>query len=140
MQDLINRVYDFNDTIVKIGPRPLQMLSQSEAGWLRQALEEEAGELTDSFDLPPSLDNADQIVAQADACGDAIVFALGGFARAGITSEQAGQILHAILDANFEKKAGVKEGRTGAADAVKPEGWVGPEERIREILFGKVPG
>jgi predicted HAD superfamily Cof-like phosphohydrolase len=69
-----------------------------------------------------------------DACGDAIIFAIGGMARMGLTPLDIDRVLHAIMDANFEKKAGVKPGREGAPDAVKPEGWVGPEERIKVIL------
>jgi predicted HAD superfamily Cof-like phosphohydrolase len=125
LSNLIQRVVTFNYSVVKIGERTHgQMLSAPEADWLKTALKEEADELKDATTL----------VDQVDACGDAIIFAIGGMARMGLTPLDIDRVLHAIMDANFEKKAGVKPGREGAPDAVKPEGWVGPEERIKVIL------
>lgn len=144
---LVDLVFRFNREVVKIGDRPLYPLPLSETRWLRGALEEEAGELEEALEPPIRLGGSgspvvdpevarEALVAQVDACGDAVIFALGGLARLGLTEEQATRCLLAIMAANFEKKAGVKPGREGAADAIKPEGWVGPEARIRQILFG----
>jgi predicted HAD superfamily Cof-like phosphohydrolase len=122
--NLIQRITTFNHTVVMIGERPKAMLQSDEANWLRKALNEEATELLD----------ATTRVDQVDACADAVIFAIGGMVRMGLTPIEIDRVLHAIMDANFEKKAGVKPGREGAPDAVKPEGWVGPEDRIREII------
>lgn len=145
---LVDLVFRFNREVVKIGDRPLYPLPLSETRWLRGALEEEAGELEEALDPPSRLEGSgasviddpeiarEALIAQVDACGDAVIFALGGLARLGLTEKQATLCLLAIIAANFDKKAGVKPGREGAADAIKPKGWVGPEARIRQILFG----
>lgn len=123
--NLIQRITTFNYTVVNIGERAhCQGLASKEAEWLKTALCEEAQELVD----------APSVVEQADACGDAIIFAIGGLVRMGLMPLEIDKVLHSIMDANFEKKAGVKPGREGAPDAVKPEGWVGPEARIKGIL------
>ena len=122
--NLIQRVVTFNHAVVKIGTRAKGMLSTDEANWLRKALNEEATELLDATTL----------VDQVDACVDAVIFAVGGLVRMGLTPLEIDRVMHAVMDANFEKKAGVKEGREGAPDAIKPEGWVGPEDRIKGIL------
>lgn len=103
-----------------------------EANWLRQALEEEAKELIESY--TSCSDQTEKLVAQVDACVDAAVFAIGGLVRLGLTPRQITDVFHAVMDANFTKRAGAVAGREGAPDAAKPEGWVGPEERIKEIL------
>lgn len=115
----------------------LRPMPQEEARWLSLALKEEADELTDASWGAEKFDEQATVVDQVDACLDAAIFAIGGLARMGLTREQAEACFHAIMDANFEKKAGVKPGREGAKDAVKPEGWVGPEARIKEIIYGQ---
>lgn len=136
--NLIQRVVTFNHTVVNIGPRGKAPLAPAEASWLSSAFKEEADELTEAWkSVPgtnPEAEACEALIGQVDACGDVIVFAIGGMCRAGLTPLEINQVLHAIMDANFEKKAGVKPGREGAPDAVKPEGWVGPEARIRKIL------
>lgn len=141
---IVSRIFDFNKAIVGINRPSIRPLPPSEASWLRQALIEEAEELTEATVLAlgqngqkpiTEEDRQNLIVDQVDACVDATIFAIGGLARLGLSRVQAEAVLHAVMDANFEKKAGVKAGREGAPDAVKPEGWVGPEARIKEILF-----
>lgn len=125
---MITRVFDFNAQIVGIQPRLLGTITPEhpEMGWLVGVLQEEAQELAE----------ADNLVDQVDALVDSIIFAVGGLYRLGLTDEQALKCFHAVMDANFEKKSGQKEGREveGVKDAVKPEGWKGPEARIKEIL------
>lgn len=134
---IVERVFDFNKQVVGVDVPCIHPLSLEEAGWLSSALKEEADELTDaSWTRTPS-DVQEAVVDQVDACLDAAIFGIGGLARIGLTREQAEACFHAIMDANFEKKAGVKPGREGAKDAVKPEGWIGPEARIKEILYGQ---
>lgn len=136
--NLIQRIVTFNHTVVNIGSRGKAPLTPAEASWLSSALKEEASELTDAWTSAsgtnPEEEAREALIGQVDACGDAVIFAIGGMCRAGLTPLEIDRVLHAIMDANFEKKAGVKPGREGAPDAVKPEGWVGPEARIRGIL------
>lgn len=125
---MLTRVYDFNAKIVGIQPRLLGTITPEhpEMAWLVGVLQEEARELAEAKNL----------VDQVDALVDSIVFAVGGLYRLGLTEEQALKCFHAVMDANFEKKSGQKKGREveGVKDAIKPEGWKGPEARIREIL------
>lgn len=123
---MFRRVFDFNARVVGIQPRLPGFVPHGEKEWLVGVLREEAQELLESTDL----------VDQVDALIDSIVFAMGGLYRLGLTEEQARACFEAVMDANFEKKSGQKKGREveGVKDAVKPEGWVGPEERIREVL------
>lgn len=125
---MITRVFDFNAQVVGIQPRLLGTITPEhpEMGWLVGVLQEEAQELAEAGNL----------VEQVDALVDSIIFAVGGLYRLGLTDEQALKCFHAVMDANFEKKSGQKEGREveGVKDAVKPEGWKGPEARIKEIL------
>lgn len=135
---IVERVFDFNEQVVGVDPPGIRPLDPAEAGWLSSALKEEADELTDaSYGGDDPSGEEEMVVDQIDACLDAAIFAIGGLARMGLTREQAEACFHAIMDANFEKKAGVKPGREGAKDAVKPEGWVGPEARIKEIIYGQ---
>ena len=125
---MFTRVFDFNARVVGIEPRLLGTITPEhpEMEWLVGVLQEEAQELAE----------AKTLVDQVDALIDSIVFAMGGLYRLGLTKEQALECFHAVMDANFEKKAGQKEGREveGVKDAIKPEGWKGPEARIKEVL------
>jgi len=125
---MLTRVFDFNAQVVGIEPRLLGTITPGhpEIEWLVGVLQEEAQELAE----------AETLVDQVDALIDSIVFAMGGLYRLGLTKEQALECFHAVMDANFEKKAGQKKGREveGVKDAIKPEGWKGPEARIKEIL------
>lgn len=140
MNTIISSIFEFNRRIVKIGDRELKPLDRQEALWLSKALKEEADELLgammDGIPLTANQDPKEVLTEQVDACIDAAIFAIGGLARLGLTSLEAELCIMSVMDANFEKKAGVKPGREGAPDAVKPEGWVGPEARIKEILRG----
>ena len=95
-------------------------------------MREEADELQQAGEIvgPP----LERLVGQVDACVDAAIFAIGGLARLGLTEVQARACFNAVMDANFQKVAGIKAGRTGAKDATKPEDWTGPETKIVEIL------
>lgn len=133
---IVERVFDFNEQVVGVDVDDLAPMSPTEAKWLASAFREEADELVDASWSGDTGFEDDTVVDQVDACLDTAIFAIGGLARIGLTREQAEACFHAIMDANFEKKAGVKEGREGAKDAIKPEGWIGPEARIKEILYG----
>ena len=125
---MFRRIFDFNQNVLGIDPRLPMPLVNNEKTWLAGCIREESEELG----------AAEDIVDQVDALVDAIVFATGGLYRLGLTAEQAEACVAAVMDANFEKKAGQKAGRVfdGVVDAVKPTGWVGPENRIKAILEG----
>ncbi len=123
---MFNRVFEFNQIIQQVPSRKPEPLTGKEKDWLLTCLKEEA----DEFEI--ALDR----VQQVDALIDSMIFAAGGLFRMGLTARQAEDCLNAVMDANFLKKTGQKEGRVfeGVVDATKPEGWTGPELRISQIL------
>ena len=78
---------------------------------------------------------ADTLADQVDAMVDLHYFMLGAIAEMGLTDEQYNECFAAVHSANLTKKAGAKPGRTTwGKDAFKPEGFVDPKTKIKEIL------
>lgn len=123
---LIDQVFKFNREVLMISRPSIKLIEAPESTWLVGVLKEEAEEF----------EEATTVVDQVDALIDSAIFAFGGLYRLGLTEEQARDCFMAVMAANFDKKSGQKTGRIyeGVADAVKPEGWVGPEKRIADIL------
>jgi predicted HAD superfamily Cof-like phosphohydrolase len=126
---MLRRVFDFNQNVLGIDSKLPFPMEPVEKKWLVGCINEEASELEEAYTL----------VDQIDALVDTIIFAAGGLYRLGLSVEKAEACISAVMDANFEKKAGQKPGRIyeGVIDAVKPAGWVGPEARIQAILESK---
>jgi predicted HAD superfamily Cof-like phosphohydrolase len=70
------------------------------------------------------------LVGVADALADLVYVALGTAHMMGIPFDQVFKVVHA---ANMQKIRGMTK-RGMIYDAVKPEGWVGPEAEIERIL------
>jgi predicted HAD superfamily Cof-like phosphohydrolase len=94
-------------------------------------LQEELNELKNA-------ENADDVV---DALIDLCVVAIGTLDAFGVDSYQAWDN---VLEANMNKKPGIKEGRPnplGLPDLMKPEGWTAPSHKDNigtlEIIFKK---
>jgi predicted HAD superfamily Cof-like phosphohydrolase len=122
-------VEEMNREIVKVPVREIGPIQDSEeVGYLIGCLREEIDEFEEAIDQ--------DFIGQVDALIDLIYFAAGGLTRMGIPNDISKKIFTAVHDANMTKKNGVKEQRTipHTLDAVKPEGWIGPEERIIRIL------
>ena len=90
-------------------------------------MEEEIHELSDAHS------NMD-LVGVADALADLVYVALGTAYMMGIPFDEVFKVVHA---ANMQKQRGTTK-RGMVYDAVKPEGWVGPEAQIETILKGAV--
>lgn len=86
-------------------------------------MEEEIHELSDAHS------NMD-LVGVADALADLVYVALGTAHMLGIPFDEVFKVVHA---ANMQKQRGMTK-RGMLYDAVKPAGWVGPEEQIETIL------
>jgi len=86
-------------------------------------MEEEIEELGQAY-----CDN--DLVGVADALADLVYVALGTAHMMGIPFDEVFKVVHA---ANMQKQRGMTK-RGMVYDAVKPEGWVGPEEAIDSIL------
>lgn len=74
----------------------------------------------------------DDLVGVADALADLVYVALGTAHMMGIPFDDVFKVVHA---ANMQKQRGMTK-RGMVYDAVKPDGWVGPEEQIDAILKG----
>jgi predicted HAD superfamily Cof-like phosphohydrolase len=128
---MFRSVIEFNRLIGNHGKPEPQLPSEAEAKWIHEALNEEADEFLEACEIEPNL------VGAVDALIDSIYFAIGGLHRLGLTEEQMQKCFDAVHNANLTKKGGLNPNRTNdgtVADATKPEGWVGPEQKIREIL------
>ena len=70
------------------------------------------------------------LVGVADALADLVYVALGTAHMMGIPFDAVFRVVHA---ANMQKQRGMTK-RGMVYDAIKPEGWVGPEAQIETIL------
>ena len=122
-------VVDFNQRVLKIDQRKLDMLSPEELEISKKCLLEEVTEFLDAH-------NEGDMIGCIDAMIDLKYFATGVLYKMGLTAETIDKCELAVHECNMEKKLGVnhRRGDGSAADAVKPENWRGPEERIADIL------
>lgn len=127
------RVEIFNQEILGIKPRNLGLQEFEECKLSYAQISEEADEFMTAC-------IQQDYVKAIDACIDSIVFAKGILYKMGVDEELFHKIFAVVMDANMQKKIGIKKGREGfnAVDAVKPENWVSPESRIEELLNEKV--
>lgn len=72
----------------------------------------------------------EDLVGVADALADLVYVALGTAHMMGIPFDKVFKVVHA---ANMQKLRGMTK-RGMVYDAIKPEGWVGPEAEIAAIL------
>lgn len=128
-ESFAHKVVDFNNRVLKIEQRPLGMLNEAELNISIKCLDEESKEFSEAAE------NGD-FIGMVDALIDLKYFATGILYKMGLTADQINECESAVHDANMEKKLGVvsKRGDGSAADAVKPEGWTPPEQRLGEIL------
>lgn len=124
--DAFKQIVEFNQQIIKIEPRPLGLLSLDEMTFTCRAVNEEMEELRQAH-------NAGDVIGSVDALLDSIYFAVGGLYKLGLTAEQMEKCMDAVHKSNMTKVRGTTA-RGHENDAVKPEGWVAPEEAIGMVL------
>ncbi len=126
-------IIDFNQRVLHIAPREINLLNEGELEISEKCLTEEIGELRDAH-------TDGDIIGGVDAMFDNIYFAVGVLYKMGLNAESIEKGMMAVHDANMRKKLGVnyRRGDGEAADAVKPADWVGPEEEIGRILEAQV--
>lgn len=129
--DFVDNIVTFNRDLLGVKNREKALLSEKELDYAIKAGVEELMEFEDAH-------KSQNYIGAVDAVCDLLYFAVGFLARMGLTEMEIKECMQAVHEANMEKKLGVqhKRGGEGVADAVKPEGWVGPEERIAEVLGG----
>lgn len=127
----VDQVIDFNTKIIGVQQREIGLLSDSELEYAMKAINEEATEFKDAH-------SQQDVIGAVDAVIDLMYFSIGFLRRMGLTADQISSCMTAVHNANMEKKLSmeVQKRVAGVADAAKPQGWVGPEERIAFILGG----
>jgi len=100
-----------------------QLLSHEQMVARRLFMQEELNEFVECASV-------DDIVGMADALADLIYVALGTAYLMGLPFHI---IWAAVQKANMTKVPGMTK-RSMANDAIKPDGWVGPEAEIREAI------
>ena len=129
MNKFVQQVIEFNQRVLKIEQRELNMLAENEFEISVKCLQEELNEFVESY-------RSGDMIGCVDAIIDLMYFANGVLYKHGLNHDTITKCMSAVHDANMEKKLGTVSKRAveGAADAVKPEGWVSPELRIIDIL------
>lgn len=124
-------VVEFNEEILGIRNRKKGLLNESELRITEEALCEEVGELIQAHESGDYLGAVDALI-------DNIYFAIGALHKLGVTPDEMRACFKVVHQCNMTKHFGRKDGRGDglAADAIKPEGWSGPEEQLGEILNG----
>ena len=130
MKQLLKDVETFQRDITGVEPAASPTLVSEEYVVARGNFMSE--EVTEFMDAAMEGD----IVGVADALTDMIYVAVGTALTMGIPLDKVWDVVHA---ANMKKVKGTTK-RGIANDAVKPEGWVGPERAIAAILARAIDG
>ena len=130
MKKLLQDVENFQRDITGIEPADSPTLVSEEYVVARaNFMDEEIREFVDAA-------MGGDMVGVADALADVIYVAVGTALSMGIPLDKVWDVVHA---ANMKKVKGMTK-RGIANDAVKPEGWVGPERAIAAILAREIDG
>lgn len=129
MPTMYEQVIEFNHQILKIEPVNLGPMSENMSEHLIKSLREEAREFEDGH-------LQQDFIKQIDSIVDGLYFGFGGLYKMGLTPDQVERIFSAVHNCNMTKKKGQVASRAteGVPDAVKPTGWIPPEEEIARIL------
>lgn len=65
---------------------------------------------------------------------DAVVFAVGALAKMGLSHQDITHLLNVVTDCNMKK---LTVGTDSEGKQLKPDNWVGPEEKIKAYLNSK---
>ena len=116
-------VAEFHRQILNQHDRAPQLLDNKTTQARYQFMKEELYEFLESVAV-------DDIVGAADALADLVYVALGTAYLMGLPFND---IWDAVQRANMAKQPGMTK-RGMPNDAMKPEGWVGPEARIEAVI------
>ena len=130
-------VVEFNQEIINL--TPAEYLSEERLNWFKTVINEELSEFeeantkyVDATIAKLSEDTLLELKADMiDAIMDLLYFAYGRLYEIGCTENDFNCMWNAIQTANMSKKRGNK-GRGSDDDAIKPEGWKGPEQTFIE--------
>ena len=123
----LQMVKEFNNEIINMPTvKVAHDLPSDRVEWFSNVVCEELDEFKKAYKLKDT-------VGMLDALIDMTYFILGRVQECGFTETQWDKCFAAVHEANMTKRKGNK-GRGSDIDAVKDSTWVGPEERIKEIL------
>ena len=123
----LQMVKEFNQEIINLPTlRLAHCLPPDRVEWFTNVVYEELDEFKKAY-------NRKDCVGMLDALVDMAYFILGRVYECGFTEAEWDKCFAAVHECNMTKRKGNK-GRGSDDDAVKDADWVGPEERIREIL------
>lgn len=126
--DMFKDVADFHELILKdFAETTPSLVSQEYCMERARFLHEELVEFCTASE-------SGDIVGTADALADLVYVALGTAYRMGLPFDQ---IWGAVQEANMRKVSGQTK-RGNKVDAMKPEGWVGPEATIARAIQRKL--
>jgi len=120
---MFSDVLRFHMEVLNQDPRAPQLLDNKTTQARYQFMREELYEFEESV-------AAQDIVGAADALADLVYVALGTAYLMGLPFDD---FCAAVQKANMAKVPGVTK-RSMPNDAMKPEGWVGPEAEIRKAI------
>ena len=126
-QSKLQMVKEFNTKIISIPTvKVAHDLPSDRVEWFINVVCEELDEFKRAYQLKNT-------VGMLDALIDMAYFLLGRVYECGFTEAEWDKCFAVVHECNMTKRKGNK-GRGSDDDAVKDTDWVGPEERIREIL------
>ena len=125
LEDAMNDVREFHKAFNHPHPDKLVRMDKStkeiRAKWMREEIQE-------------FLDAEDQ-AQEADAMADLIYFALGTMVVGGYSNKQFSHIFSLVQKANMQKLfPDNKPHYNEDGKVLKPEGWIAPDQRIREYI------
>lgn len=131
MSKIVENVVEFNQRVLKIDQRVTGFIDEAEFHISVECEKEEIDEFYYAY-------KSGDLIGCIDAQIDLIYFAFGVLYKFGLSVEQIEKCFIAVHEANMDKKLGsnAKRGDGQVADAVKPENWISPEERIAKIISG----
>ncbi len=125
-EDIFAKVKKFRQKLnLPVSDKP-ELLGPRHISFYARFLMEELSELLKAHEK-------NDLVDAADAIADLIYVAMGCAHHMGLPLPQILDIVH---DCNMQTVSGATN-RGTQQDAMKPEGWTGPEEHIALILFEK---
>lgn len=121
----LNDVKAFHAKMLWPMPGRPQLMRPEDMAVRVRMLQEEVGEIDLAF-------ARGDLVKVVDGLLDLIYFAHGTLDWCGVCGDTYAECWDAVHDANMKKEPGSTN--RGVFDAVKPGGWVSPDEDIRKIL------
>lgn len=125
------KVVKFNQDILEIAERKIGLQALDEFNLSLHQLREEIDEMEEKY-------HQGDLVGVLDGLIDLDYFQKGVVYKMGITEQLYNRLFGIVHDANMAKAMGKKATRLGygnAADAVKPDGWIPPEETMYEVIM-----